>query len=205
MSETTYSVDRDLKEAAAMASGLETYVRGTNLYGSVGGGLFSSNMPSLTIGALLMRLRRLRAQFDSLTPDQRSRLEQAEAAHEKARREWTHHYTEKLTQEGFSRLKAMNTFFEECGERALDRPNPCASIYLPEALRRTIVQEILIAMHDSNLPTDALSAEARKIDGRLRRYTAPSDFIWAAELEAIYPRSPYWWLYAKPPVTVKQG
>ena len=37
---TNYTLDRDLKEAEAMAEGLAEYVRGTALYGSTGGGVF---------------------------------------------------------------------------------------------------------------------------------------------------------------------
>jgi hypothetical protein len=54
-------LERDLNEARDMANGLADYVRGDQLYGSVGGGLFGSgNKPALTVGALLLRLRRLR-------------------------------------------------------------------------------------------------------------------------------------------------
>ncbi len=194
MSETVYQLGGDLKEAGAMTDGLTAYVRGSNLYGSAGGGLFSNRMPSLTIGALLMRLRRLHALEDRLTPAQRTTLAQIDAKHEATRSEWSMHYHEKLSQEGFSRLKAMNTFFEECTER----PRGCAGIYLPEALRRTIVQEIITTAKTSAYADLKLAAEARKVDGRLRRFTQPQGFIWAAELESAYPATVYWWLYAKP-------
>ncbi|MEL6526404.1 MAG: hypothetical protein AAFQ07_11920, partial [Chloroflexota bacterium] len=56
----SYDINKDLKEAKAMADGLADYLRGDVLYGSTQGGFFS-RMPSLTVGALLMRLRRLDA------------------------------------------------------------------------------------------------------------------------------------------------
>lgn len=195
MSETTYNIETDLKEADAMSKGLAAYVRGGNLYGSVGGGLFSSRMPSLTIGALLMRVRRLRVLEDRLNPTQRALLDRIDDQHTQTRREWSMHYHDKLKQEGFSRLKAMATFFEECA----DRPRGCAGIYLPEALRRTIVQEIIMALEESGKPDSELVAQARGVDGRLRRFTQPHDFIWAAELQPVYPQAMFGWLYAKPP------
>ncbi len=196
MSEAGYTIARDLDEAQAMAKGLETYVRGSNLYGTVGGGgLFGNRMPSLTIGALLMRLRRLRAQTDAMTPDQREKLDQILVQHDRTRREWRKHYDEKLTQEALSRLKAMGTFFEECAER----PRTCGSNYQPETLRRTIVQEIIEALRADDQPVDAIITEAKKIDGRLRRFVQPAPFVWASVLESVYPQGTFWWLYAKPP------
>jgi hypothetical protein len=197
----TYNPDRDLDEAAAMVEGLGDYVRGNALYGSTGGGgVFSSNMPSLTVGALLLRLRRLRALEDKLTPAQRERLSQTEHTHADVRREWRLHYTEKLTQEALSRLKAMEIFFEECNES----PRSCAANYPPEAMRRTIVQEIIGAMQALDVPLKDVNVEAHKVDGRLRRFTTPGNFIWAETLEQAYPRSEFWWLYAAPPDATKK-
>jgi hypothetical protein len=197
MSETVYSIERDLKEAQAMADALIPYVYQDQLYGKVGGGgLFSSsNMPSLTIGALLMRLRRLRAQEHLLTEEQRALLTKLEAQNEAVRSEWNMHYSGKMVQEANSRLKAMSSFFAECEED----PRLCASVYLPEALRRTIVQELADALERYNLPVEDLHRSMRQVDGKLRRYAEPNEFLWAKELEAVYPRETYWWLYAKPP------
>ena len=50
MAEQKFSIERDVKEAQAMAAALVPYVYEDELYGRIG-----MNMPSLTIGALLMR------------------------------------------------------------------------------------------------------------------------------------------------------
>lgn len=190
-----YAIDRDLNEAEAMVGSLSEYVRGTNLYGSVGGGLFSSKMPSLTVGAILLRLRRLRALENELTAVQRGKLSDIEAEHASIRKEWRAHYTEKLNQEALSRLKAIRPFFEECR----DNPRSCPSNYPPEVLRRTIVQEIIQEMESLDLPLEDIEKEAKGIDSRLRSFTKPHDFVWASGLEPAYPKNVYWWLYAKPP------
>lgn len=197
MSETGFTIERDLREARAMANGLIPYVHENRLYGTVGGGgLFGGGtMPSLTIGALLMRLRRLRALEDQLSEAQRASLADIEARHEDVRKEWTVHYTEKLNQEARSRLKAMAQFFEECD----DNPRICPNIYLPETLRRTIVQDIAAALDAMGAESADLDREIRGVDGKLRRFTEPSEFVWARALEPAYPRDVYWWLYAKPP------
>jgi hypothetical protein len=196
MSEQTLDLDGDLREARDMADGLEDYVRGSELYGSLGGGLFGSGKgPALTVGALLLRLRRLNALRDKLSPAQLSTLAAAEAKHDTVRKEWTRHYTEKIVREANSRLDAMRAYFEECSNNA----RLCASAYLPEAMRRSIVEEIVEYMATNNMPSEELATKMKGADGKLRRYIQATDFIWAAELMPVYPQERFWWLYARPP------
>ncbi len=195
MPEQKYSVERDLKEAKEMADALDTYVRGDELYGRIGGVFGGGAMPSTTVGALLMRLRRLRALENRLSPAQRAELDQIEARHDAVRNEWQLHYSEKLNREANSRLDAMNHFFEECN----NSPGLCAGNYLPEALRRTIVQEIARSMEGGGTASGDLTAKMRQVDSKLRRFAQPSDFIWDPALRDAYPQNPYWWLYARPP------
>ena len=199
MSELKINLERDLKEAGDMTAGLKDYVRGDQVYGSIGGLFGSGNQPALTIGALLLRLRRLHALQDQLSDAQRQQLATVEAQHDAVKREWSVHYEEKLLREANSRLDAMRTYFEECSSS----PRQCASNYLPEAMRRTIVQEIMIAMDALNIASEDLNRKARDTDGKLRRYIAVSDFVWAAELAAVYPKSDFWWLYMRPPQPTK--
>jgi hypothetical protein len=196
MSETTFTPETDLKEARAMVNGLEEYLKGSDLYGKAGsGGLFSmSQMPSLTVGALLMRLRRLATLSESLTPAQREELAGIEMAHETVRRAWQGHYHAKMTREALSRLKAMHTFFEELR----DSPRLAASSYMPEALRRTIAQELHTALKQDGQPTEEIEEAMRAADSRLRRWVRPSDFIWAPALSPAYDSKTFWWLYSSP-------
>lgn len=196
MSETNYTVERDLKEARAMVDGLERYIRGNDLYGRAGsGGIFSmTQMPSLTLGALLMRLRRLQALGDALTPEQRGELDQLLAANNKTSKEWREHYQSKLEREAHSRLKAMSTFFEELR----DNPKLASSGYQPEALRRTIAQVLHDEMQAQGMPVEQVEGEMAAVDSRLRRWFDKGKFIWADALQPAYPAQPYWWLYTQP-------
>ncbi|MCA9888602.1 MAG: hypothetical protein KC546_09520 [Anaerolineae bacterium] len=188
-----YSVETDLKEAVAMAEHLADYVRGNQLYGSVGG--FFNQMPSLTVGALVMRLRRLQMMTGSMSDDQRARLEKATALHNQVQREWFAHYEEKLLWEAESRLKSMMAFFRECRER----PGQCSQLYKPEALKRTIVEELLGIMSNLHIHSDVIPNHVRETDAALRSLVTRSDFIWADVLAPIYPANEYWWLYSTPP------
>lgn len=195
MAEPRYSIDRDLTEAKSMADHLIPYVYGDQLYGSIGGMFSTGATPSLTIGALLMRIHRLRGIESALTAEQRMKLTEIEARNEAVRSEWSVHYNEKMVSEANSRLHMIETFFAECAED----PRSCYSNYQPEAMRRTIVQDIDHELHRLHLSDNHLEMVIRRIDGQLHRYTSKGDFIWAEELQPAYPPEVYWWLYASPP------
>ncbi len=201
--ETPYSLDRDLGEARAMAEGLESYVRGGQLYGTVNdGGMFSTvdDMPSLTIGALLLRLRRLQALERQMTPEQKAILTEIEAGHDAVRSDWQEHYRGMLHNEAGARLRSLEAYLAECD----GSPDTCAGDYLPEALRRTMLQEIADALHRYHLPEIDLPKTLRDRDVQLRRFTEPSDFIWDAALRVAYPQDKFWWLYERPQVTERE-
>lgn len=192
----SYKPERDLKEAVAMAKALEDYIRQDELYGHVSGGMFGSGaMPKLTVGALLMRLRRLQALRDALSPEQREQLDVAIVRHRQVQREWAVHYEGKLVKEALSRLGAMNHFIEECR----DNLRLCAGAYRPEALRRTIVQEIKREMNRLNIASEAVDTKLRGTDARFRALLRPHDFLWDELLRPIYDQQEFWWLYQAPP------
>ncbi len=195
MAEPKYSIDRDLAEAKSMADHLIPYVYGDQLYASIGGMFSTGATPSLTIGALLMRLHRLRALEASLTPEQQANLTEIEARNDAVRSEWSVHYNEKLVNEATSRLHMIESFFADCAED----PRSCYSNYPPEAMRRTIVQDIDHELHRLHLSDSHLELTMRRIDGQLHHYATKTDFIWAPELQPAYPSNVYWWLYACPP------
>ena len=195
MPEATYSIDRDLEEAKAIADHLVPYVYEDQLYGSIAGMFGSGNAPSLTIGGLLLRLHRLHALESQLNDAQKAKLVAIDAQNESARKEWTIHYNGKLVQEGTSRLKMIERYFSDCD----DDPRTCANNYIPEANRRTIVEDIANALQTYNAADSDLTSATHRVDSKLRRYAQPSDFVWAAALQAAYPNDEYWWLYARPP------
>ncbi len=192
---TNYDIARDLREAVAMAEGLDRYVRGTELYGSTGGGFFASSMPSLTVGALVMRLRRLHALSDQLDPRQREQLEAAQKEFDRVQKEWNFHFSGKIGKEALSRLDAMRAFFSECSKSNAT----CAQNYAPEALRRTIVEELRPVIEANQAPAEGLAEKLRSTDASLRAVVQPDQFIWSPLLQPVYPQAVYWWLYQRPP------
>lgn len=190
MAEQNYSIERDLKEAQVMVDNLVPYVYEDELYMQLGG-----SMPSLTLGAVLMRLRRLHELRGKMTGAQAEQLQRLQAKHEAVRTEWQMNYNKKLLREADSRLNNLSAYFKDCE----DDPRLCANAYLPEALRRTIIQEILDELPGAEVQQVGLTSKYQKVDARLRRYVRPSEFVWDTALRAVYPDKSYWWLYNRPP------
>jgi hypothetical protein len=188
MSEQGYSFERDLKEAQAMVEGLVPYVYEDELYGKLG-----MNMPRLTIGGLLMRLRRLRALAGQMNAADKVAL--LDTRHASVCQEWTLAYNRKLLREAESRMRDMQTYFGECR----DDPKLGANAYLPEAQRRTILHEIAAVLSPSELEQSKLDSKLRRVDSDLRRVVRPSEFVWATVLKTVYPAETFWWLYQRPP------
>jgi hypothetical protein len=196
MGETNYTIAGDLNEARKMADGLEDYIQTEPIYGTVGGGFFSGGrMPALTTGALLMRVQRLRAREEALTPEQRAELGKIEDEIARVRKEWRLHFDQKVEREARSRLKSLSQFFEDLRED----PRAAANAWLPEALRRTIIYALDQAMQNYGIDRGDLPQRIASTDAALRRHTEKAPFVWARELEAVYPADTFWWLYARPP------
>lgn len=188
-----YKFGRDVNQVFTMTEVLESYVRSKTLYGYASG-LFS-NMPSLTVGAVLLRLRRLDILRDELKDHQSKKLDKAIDNFMRVRTDWAYHYEGKLGQEAHSRIDAMKGFFYECR----DNIHNCIGIYKPEMMRRTIVEELIREMDALNLQDADLVSKIEDTDEKLQRVTEPSEFQWAAALQPAYDRDDFWWLYYSPP------
>jgi hypothetical protein len=190
-----YSIDRDLKVIAKMGDTFNHYVLSDMLYMSVEGGIFSSvNMPQLTIGAFLLRLRRLNQLRDALNSSQEATLDKALSQYDAVRKEWTLHYEEKMEREAQSRLKAMSNFFRECRENI----KTCSSAYLVEASRRTIIEELVIALDEQRVESAHLKSRIQHTDNELRSWVTTGEFLWSDMLLPLYPQERFWWLYGRP-------
>lgn len=194
---TNYNITTDLNELKRMINSFEDYLRRNELYGTIGGGfLTGGSNPQLTVGAVVMRLRRLEALRDQLNDSQQSQLSQLEARHAEIRATQSEPYLTKIEREAHSRLNAMERFFEECQ----DDFTVCPRIYKPEVLRRTIVQELFLVMEEADITSEELDKKARKTDAMLRRYITETDFVWDNQLKSVYPKETFWWMYMAPVV-----
>jgi len=188
-----YDLEQDLREAAAMVAGLERYLRGAALYGSVGGGLGFRRMPALTVGALALRLRRL----ERLTQgdEQRSQVAALTRRCDEVRVEWPLHYRRKALREANSRLDLLQqTLQEVAGDPAQATRN-----WPPELLRRSIVEELRRGLARRGEVDAALEAKLGRSDALLQAVgDEPCAFQWDPQLQPVYPASDFPWLYHRP-------
>lgn len=191
---TKYSIRSDVHEALTMAQTLQDYILSDQLYGFASGNIFSG-MPSLTVGALLLRLRRLHILRDAMPDSQSKKLDKAVDLYQYVRTEWAYHYEQKLTREAHSRLDAMKGFFYDC-DRSM---RLCIGIYKPELMRRTIVQELWREIQALSVRDDDLQDKMYSTDEQLRQYVETADFQWSEQLVPAYPEDEFWWLYHSPP------
>lgn len=190
-----YSLRRDLDEMERMVERLGDYLLGDAMYLSIGVAAFrGSSSPQMTIGALLLRRRRLMRLRAKLKRADGIRFDAALVEHSKLQREWTLHYEQKLLREIPMRLRLMAAFFRECSEN----PRDCAGAYPIEALRRTIVGEILLAMMEFGYEKSEVIASVCSADQALRRILQAGEFIWSPLLAPVYPQDDFWWLYGRP-------
>ena len=190
-----YSLKRDLDELINMSHKLKEYILGDALYMPVGGGFIRGSTPDLTIGAFLLRRRRLHLLRDRLDTEAQAALDETLSRHDDLQRGWRVHYEKKLAREVKSRLKLIGAYLRDCAEN----PRDCAPAYPVEAMRRTIMQEILLAMDEFDYDKSAVMAGIQRADAALRRYFRPGSFIWATELANRYiPSEAFWWLYGTP-------
>ena len=176
-----------------MVAGLERYLRGNQLYGSVGGGLSFQRMPALTVGALELRLRRLGLLAQAA--DQRQKLEALAAQRDAVRAEWPLHYRRKLLWEANSRLDTLQNYLHDMA----GNPAQAARNWQPELLRRSIVEELRRVMTQLELVDAALDVKVRSSDGLLTLIAdEPCDFQWDSQLQPVYPAPDFPWLYSRP-------
>jgi hypothetical protein len=194
MSERKYSIDNDIREARHMIEALESYIYQNQLYMPISGGGVFSPMPALTVGAVLLRLRRLRALHEQLSEAQQAAVDALVAQHEKVWSEWRVHYEKKLAEEAQSRLKLLGSYLQDCKED----PRACAANYPAEALRRTIVQELAEFMEGQGIHSAEIDRGMARVDSQLRGYVKPEGFLWSPTLQPVYPKEPFWWLYSEP-------
>ncbi|GAB1420679.1 hypothetical protein MASR2M15_07900 [Anaerolineales bacterium] len=191
-----YSIEQDLTELKGMLIGLEDYIQGNQLYGNSGHGAFGSgNLPSLTIGSLLLRMRRLSEFQSEMTDKELNTFNNLRASYQEIHQRWKNLMEAKMEHEINSRLDTMQAYFKE----SIENPALGASAYPTEAQRRTITQELLRILDQTGIDKKPLLRKAQQMDSKLKQFVQVKGFIWDDRLKEVYPADEFWWLYIRPP------
>lgn len=186
-----YKYSHDLEIVSSMLERLENYLLSDEVYGNQG--MFIEGLPAITIGGLLMRIRRLNALRELIGKSNQKKLDTAIAQHDRLFNEWRVHYENKLRSELESRSTRVKQFIDELQET----PRSVRIAFEPEQMRRTIIQEILYMIQRSNIEADGIKNDIATLDTDLKRLVKKADFSWATELETVYSPDEFWWLYSQ--------
>lgn len=191
MVEDKYKYSHDLEIVTSMLERLENYLLSDEVYGNQG--MFIEGLPAITIGGLLMRLRRLNALREFIGKSNQKKLDTAIARHDALYNEWTVHYEKKLHAELDSRLTRIRQFIDEVKEN----PRSMTVSFEPEQMRRTIIQEILYMIQRSSIEANGLKDDIVTLDTDLKPLVKKANFSWASELQTVYSPEEFWWLYSQ--------
>ena len=135
--------------------------------------------PQLTLGNLLLAEAEAKAGGELSAAD-RQLLADISAQ----KKEWQSAWQKKAEREFASRLRQWSNYITELTEKR----NHHASAYKSEVRLRVLLE--LLAEEAPSLRSQ-LATE----DSKLKALTTPGDFTWASDLEVVFPKSQYWFLW----------
>lgn len=190
-------VVRDVALCGAMADEMEDYLKAKELFWEPNrrrpGG---AELPKLTLGGLLLAMRRLQALRDRLAPDQLGALTRAgrELAHH--RTQWRARYGAKLARDLRSRLDAWAWYLDDC-----ERQGEPAIVHYPHQVKTRVKVDLLLD-EAAGVALEVEESRQRQaaLDERLRADFVAGDFCWLAPLVTGFPPERFWYLYGQPRV-----
>jgi hypothetical protein len=188
-----FDAERDLQIAEAMAGDLKPYLLSETLYWSLGrSGTSRRPLPKGTLGGLLLRLHRLEALDNALTPDQSHRLRQVRWETDSALDRWFAQAEAKTLREIKARLRLWSEYLGECE----DNPYTYQAEYHTQVANRTIAA-LLVDFAGDAIAGQSITSRITVLDQLLRGITTEGNFVWDEALEPVYPRERFWWLYVR--------
>lgn len=183
----------DLTILAAMARELEDYIVGDELYRTLIVRTSSGDQRlQMTGGDMLSRLYRVEGAQEQLSDTQRQQFVTVASQIEETIRSLQTRFHERLVLEMKNRLNGLAWFLDDCA----DDPQRCRVEFPFEMRNRQRIEEIL--KRAKHLVDDQIMGKLRSVDQRIRHMTHATDFIWDEQLETLFPRAPYWYLYVLP-------
>ena len=188
------SLNHDLIVIETMVAELEAYLKSAILFWQMTPAIPTSPAaPMLTIGGYLLRAYRLVGRKKELDQDQGDRLAKIRIHFEAITKEWSVHTEQRIGRELKARLNSWQWFVDDCQANK----KSCITYYATEAELRTLIEHIIeISPRFGDL--DGLLRRLRNLDAQFMHWFRPGNFVWRSELESVYPRERFWWLYGQP-------
>lgn len=181
----------DLAIVREMVSELENYIVNEDLYRTVSVRLPTGDVRlQMTGGDLLTRLYRLDKERARLSTSDQNDLNTLQEEAERIIYSLRTRFNQRLERELKARVDALKWYLDE----AAQNPAEGRANYPYEIRNRQRIEEIVKRI-GADLPAASL-APVSSIDNRLRGLSLGDRFVWDPSLEAVFPRQPYWYLYA---------
>lgn len=175
---------RDLLILEEMMAGLDDYLLSESTYWVTTG-----DLPKLTIGGCLMRLRRLELLVALLSPAERTRFELARQRFHAIIGEQVVRFEHRTHQEMRARLQEWMQDLK--GYRLTDK-----AAYADKVDARVLLADTIGFLQQPPYRLDRrITGELAQLDEHLHRRWQSGDFVWPAVWQAAYPAQTYWWLY----------
>ena len=177
----------DLSYLRACLDELEPYLLSKELFWPVSAPAQIRSFPKLTLGNLLLSIKRLKANSNTgqLSPEQRTEYAQLARKVETTQQQWTAAWEAKTIREYRSRLRQWTHYLNDLGKE----PETHAPYYRSEVRVRVLLE----------LLGEYITAEEQHplavLDIALHGQIKPSDFIWDSELQAEFSQQEFWFLY----------
>ncbi|MCA9925016.1 MAG: hypothetical protein KC421_21725 [Anaerolineales bacterium] len=184
-------LERDLEIFSAMSAEMGDYLNSDVLFWP----MITGGMPQLTLGGALMRQFRLLALAHTLEPAGQQQLNQAVSLFNQALVERVVRFEQKANKEIEARIRQWGEYLRDLGrERNASRAgyNTAVETRLMLAAIVEKLQKRPYQLHPRIMPRIDL------LDGNLRRFWEPGQFVLAEELQPAYPQADFWWLYGLP-------
>jgi hypothetical protein len=190
---SAYTPDSDIAFVAASGPELEAYLLSREVYWPLTQPRGQVALPRLTLGGLLLALRRLSAVERDLTPDEGAILARARSRIEAERQRWASGAAAKVAAEAHARLNLWRAYLQDLA----DSPARQAELYAGEVRQRAMLQVLMTAAEGTGFP-EAARGEIEALDALLRRSFGAGSFVWAQRLAPAFPPREYWFLYGWP-------
>ncbi len=175
--------DKDLAFLRAGTAALPDYLQAGELFWP----LPRTSLPRLTLGGLLLSLRRAAAL--SSGPAQANEVARLQQAVDQERRRQRARWEGKAARELEARLRMWRNFLDDYRST----PEEYASSYAYEVRLR-----VMIALLQAETPPSIHTDEAiRAVDLLLQALFQPGEFIWEAPLRSVFPQDDFWYLYGR--------
>jgi hypothetical protein len=170
------NTSQDVRFFAEAVAQLQEYLLSNELYWPLSGSL-----PRLTPGAALLTLARL-------SVFQPAEAQKMSYQFDSVRLKWRSAWEKKVEREIGNRMRLWSEFVADI----TNSPDRNADSFPNEARGRAILQLLL-----AELPDAQERSNLAVLDSTFKSRFIPGDFLWDAELQVVFPKTDFWFLYGK--------